>query len=144
MRLSDSGDLALLHGFFQLFERFLRDQLSGTALIHPADQKLAQTALLIGSEPPLALTAAVSSRALAASPRFERSSDFRSLRASSLGGTGGCSDGVSAASLTVEGLLRLPARSLFSAWLHCATNEMDRYDNRRVSYIDQLSLLHAL
>lgn len=59
MRLGDRGYLAPLHGLFELFERLVGDQPSWTALVHPAEQKLFESAFPASGEPPLALAPAV-------------------------------------------------------------------------------------
>ena len=77
--LPDRGDLPLLHGLLQIFEGFVRDQLLAPTLAHPALQKLLQTTLPVGSEPPLALAPTVAQRSGGFSPRFEQEPAFRSL-----------------------------------------------------------------
>src|SRR5919112_1088644 len=57
--LSDGGDLPRLHGLLEVLQSLGRDQLLATTLVHPALQKLLHAALLIGGEPPLALTPGV-------------------------------------------------------------------------------------
>ena len=52
MRLDDRGDLALLHDSFELFPRFIGDQLPGATLIYPADQQLIQATFPVGGKPP--------------------------------------------------------------------------------------------
>src|SRR5215210_1198634 len=50
------GDLPQLHGLLEVLQSLRRRQLLATALMHPAPQKLLDAVLLIGGEPPLALT----------------------------------------------------------------------------------------
>ena len=57
--LGDGGDLPPLHGLLQILEGFLGNQFLATSLAHPAIQELPKTALLVASEPPLALTPGV-------------------------------------------------------------------------------------
>lgn len=60
MRLGDRGDLALLHGFFEFFPRFIGNQLFRATLTYPIDQQLIQAPFPVSGEPSLALTPAVS------------------------------------------------------------------------------------
>jgi hypothetical protein len=53
--LDDGSYLAPLHGLLELFEGFSRDDLVGATLVYPTHQKLLQTLLAVGDEPPLAL-----------------------------------------------------------------------------------------
>jgi hypothetical protein len=59
MRLDDRGDLALLHGFFELFPCLIGDQLFRTTLTYPTDQQLIQATFSVRSKPSLALTPAI-------------------------------------------------------------------------------------
>jgi hypothetical protein len=60
--LGDGCDLPPLHGLLQILEGFLGDQFLAAALAHPALQELLKTALLVASEPPVALTPGVAQR----------------------------------------------------------------------------------
>src|ERR671920_1565629 len=57
--LSDGGDLSQLHALLEVLQSLGRDQLLATTLVHPALQKLLDAAVLVGGEPPLALTPGV-------------------------------------------------------------------------------------
>lgn len=59
MSLSYGGDLASLHGLFQLLEGFLRNQLRRATLAHPAHQEFVQTLSPVGDELSLVLTPTV-------------------------------------------------------------------------------------
>src|SRR5215207_8551712 len=59
MSLGHGGDLAPLHGLFQLFKGFFRNEFCGATLVYPAHQELLQTLLAVDDEPPLTLTPAV-------------------------------------------------------------------------------------
>src|SRR5215210_7170031 len=57
--LRDGGDLSHLHALLEVLQSLLSDQLLATTLMHPALEKLLDAALLVGGEPPLALTPGV-------------------------------------------------------------------------------------
>src|SRR3954462_10521146 len=78
VRLGDSRYLAALHRLPEFLERLLADQLAPATLVDPAREHLLHAPLLVGGEPSLALAPAVASSDLAASPRVEYSSLFRS------------------------------------------------------------------
>ena len=48
MSLSYGGDLASLHGLFQILEGILRNKLRGATLAHPVHQELVQTLSPVG------------------------------------------------------------------------------------------------
>src|SRR5215203_1140537 len=57
--LRNGGDLSRFHGLLEVLQSLFSDQLLATTLMHPALQKLLDATLLVGGEPPLALTPGV-------------------------------------------------------------------------------------